>query len=95
MRSKLSSDLISKYTAGGEPSKICQLNSMVALAGSVGGMAPFPGGALLASRLKNAVTGEEELSIMGAVGVSGATGQQDEYCALEGLKLFENADSSE
>ena len=39
-------------------------------------MAPFPGGVLIKS-----TTG----SILGAVGVSGASGDEDEYCALRGI----------
>ena len=39
-------------------------------------MAPFPGGVLI-----KAADG----SILGAVGVSGATGDEDEYCAIRGV----------
>ena len=38
-------------------------------------MAPFPGGVLLKSADGN---------VIGAVGVSGASGDEDEYCALRG-----------
>ena len=43
---------------------------------SGGRMAPFPGGVLLKS--KNG-------SILGSVCVSGASGDEDEYCAIRGV----------
>lgn len=46
---------------------------MVAISG--GQMAPFPGGILLK-------LGEH---VVGAVGVSGAAGDEDEYCAIRGV----------
>ncbi len=39
-------------------------------------MAPFPGGVLM----KNS-----EGTIIGAVGVSGASGDEDEYCGIRGI----------
>ena len=39
-------------------------------------MAPFPGGVLIKSTNGN---------VLGAVGVSGASGDEDEYCALRGI----------
>ena len=50
------------------------MNSMVNISG--GKMAPFPGGVLVKS---------EENEIVGAVGVSGAAGDEDEYCAIMGV----------
>ena len=44
-----------------------------------GEMACFPGGIVV----KEASTGE----ILGSVGVSGAAGDEDEYCALQGVQL--------
>lgn len=41
-------------------------------------MAPFPGGVLL----REAESG----AVVGAVGVSGAAGDEDEYCALAGVQ---------
>ena len=62
-----------KYTADGKPGKFCQMTSMVNITG--GKMAPFPGGILL-----KAADG----TTIGSVGVSGASGDEDEYCALRG-----------
>ena len=59
-----------KYTTENDASKIGQMNSMMAISGK---MAAFPGGVLLRN-------GENE--IVGAVGVSGAAGDEDEYVAL-------------
>ena len=95
MRSPLSGAVNTKYTALGQQNKISQLHSMVTLANDVGGMAPFPGGALISNIIKNSLTGTEDLCILGAVGVSGASGEEDEYCALQGLKLFENSGAAE
>lgn len=59
-------------------SKVCQMLSMVDIVG--GDLAPFPGGVLLRSSTDN--------SVIGAIGVSGASGDEDEYCALEGVKAL-------
>ncbi len=59
-----------KYTATDDNAKIGQMNSMMAISGK---MAAFPGGVLLRN-------GENE--IVGAIGVSGAAGDEDEYVAL-------------
>jgi len=59
-----------KYTATNDNAKIGQMNSMMAISGK---MAAFPGGVLLRN-------GENE--ILGAIGVSGAAGDEDEYVAL-------------
>ena len=65
-----------KYTMGAmDPAKFCQMQSMVSITG--GKFAPFPGGVLM----KNPNTGD----IVGAVGVSGASGDEDEYCAMRGI----------
>lgn len=58
------------------PAKWAQMLSMVNI--SQGMMAPFPGGVCI----KDGVSGE----IIGSVGVSGATGDQDEYAALQGIE---------
>ena len=63
-----------KYTSDNNAAKFCQMTSMVDITG--GKMAPFPGGVLM----KN-VDG----SVFGAVGVSGAAGDEDEYCAMRGI----------
>ena len=63
-----------KYTSDKDPAKFCQMNSMVDITG--GKMAPFPGGVLMKS-----LNGE----VVGAVGVSGAAGDEDEYCGLRGI----------
>jgi len=61
-------------TTNDSAAKFCQMTSMVAI--SQGSMAPFPGGILIK-------LGDEE--ILGAVGVSGAAGDEDEYCAIRGV----------
>lgn len=94
MRTSSSTEFRDKYVVGNDQSKICQLNSMVDLAGTVGGMAPFPGGILLQKKIKHPITGKEENNILGAVGVSGAKGVEDELCALAGLHYFSTAPSS-
>ena len=45
-----------------------------------GKMCPFPGGVVLLS------DGGE---LLGAVGVSGAAGEEDEYCAIKGVSELE------
>ena len=62
-----------KYTATNDNAKIGQMNSMMAISGK---MAAFPGGVLLRN---------EENEIVGAIGVSGAAGDEDEYCALNSV----------
>jgi uncharacterized protein GlcG (DUF336 family) len=42
-------------------------------------MAPFPGGILL----------QYEDKVFGSVGVSGAKGDEDEACAINGLEAFQ------
>ena len=61
-----------KYTATDDNAKIGQMNSMMAISGK---MAAFPGGVLLRNM---------ENEIIGAIGVSGAAGDEDEYVALNG-----------
>lgn len=65
-----SRDFRDKYTATDDNAKIGQMNSMMAISGK---MAAFPGGVLLRN-------GDNE--IVGAIGVSGAAGDEDEYVAL-------------
>ncbi|KAM3577133.1 hypothetical protein VYU27_001050 [Nannochloropsis oceanica] len=65
-----------KYTAAKDPAKFCQMLSMGDLTG--GQMAPFPGGVV--------IKGAEDGDIVGAVGVSGASADEDEYCALVGVQ---------
>ena len=43
-------------------------------------MAPFPGGVLLQCA--------ESKETLGAVGISGASADEDEYCALEGVNVL-------
>ena len=63
-----------KYTGEGDIGRYCQMLSMVNISG--GKMMPCPGGALI----KNA-SGK----ILGAVGVSGASADEDEYAAIRGV----------
>ena len=62
-----------KYTTENAAAKIGQMNSMMAISGK---MAAFPGGVLLSNG-----SGE----IVGAIGVSGAAGDEDEYVALKAV----------
>lgn len=57
--------------------KPTQLNAIAALSG---GFAPFPGGVL--------VRDPETKAIVGAIGVSGASSEEDEHCAIEGAKAL-------
>ncbi len=65
-----------KYTSddGGNPAKVCQMNSMISISG--GRMAAFPGGILLRNR---------DDDVVGAIGVSGASGDEDEYVCLRSV----------
>ncbi|KAL3775405.1 hypothetical protein HJC23_004158 [Cyclotella cryptica] len=63
-----------KYTTENNPSKIAQLSSMISVAGGGGKMACFPGGVLLK---------DQNNLVVGAIGVSGASGDEDEYVALK------------
>lgn len=65
-----------RYTRGNDPQRLFQMASMVTIAQGVGAMAPFPGGVLL----------RDETGVLGAIGVSGAAGDEDELCALEGAR---------
>ena len=63
-----------RYTAEpNQAAKFCQMTSMVATSGNL--MAPFPGGIVL----------KVNDYVIGAVGVSGASGDEDEYCAIQGV----------
>jgi glc operon protein GlcG len=62
-----------RYTAEEASAKFGQMLGMVAI--SQGQMAPFPGGILITL----------EDNIVGTVGVSGAAGDEDEYCAIRGV----------
>jgi len=69
-----------KYTLPGAThtaDKFSQMLSMVNITG--GKMAPFAGGIIIRARI------EDGGHIIGGVGVSGATGDEDEYCALQGV----------
>lgn len=68
-----SRDFRDKYTKDNDAAKIAQLNSMMAITSK---MAAFPGGILLRN---------EENEVIGAIGVSGAAGDEDEYAALKGV----------
>lgn len=63
-----------KYTGENDVGRYCQMLSMVNISG--GKMMPCPGGVLI----KNA-SGK----ILGSVGVSGASADEDEYAALKGV----------
>ena len=63
-----------KYTGDNNPGRYCQMISMVNI--SDGKMMPCPGGSLI----KNS-----EGKILGAVGVSGASADEDEYAGLRGV----------
>jgi uncharacterized protein GlcG (DUF336 family) len=63
-----------KYTSDNSQAKFGQMISMVNITN--GKMAPFPGGIALK------VDGE----VIGAVGCSGASGDEDEYCAIRGVQ---------
>ena len=63
-----------KYTGDGDPAKFCQMNSMIDI--SRGRMAAFPGGVLLRNR---------DDDVVGAIGVSGASGDEDEYVCLRSV----------
>ena len=70
-----------KYTPpGGEHTadKFSMMQSMVVI--NDGNLAPFPGGIIIRA------TPEEGGHIMGGVGVSGATSNEDEYCAIAGVR---------
>ncbi|KAL3781937.1 hypothetical protein ACHAW5_008382 [Stephanodiscus triporus] len=63
-----------KYTSDNNPAKFCQMNSMINISG--GKMAAFPGGILLRNR---------DNDVLGAIGVSGASGDEDEYVCLRSV----------
>lgn len=63
-----------KYTSDNNPSKFCQMNSMIDITG--GKMAAFPGGILLRN---------DDGEVVGAIGVSGASGDEDEYAGLKSV----------
>jgi uncharacterized protein GlcG (DUF336 family) len=63
-----------KYTGGNDITKVCQMNSMIDISG--GKMAAFPGGILLRN-IDN--------EVVGAIGVSGASGDEDEYACLKSV----------
>lgn len=56
--------------------KLTQLLNMSSI--NEGKLATFPGGIVLRTK--------EDGIVIGAVGVSGASGDEDEYCAMEGAK---------
>ena len=63
-----------KY-ATNDPAKLLQGIAMVGI--TDGAVAPFPGGVVIRDK--------ETMEVIGAVGVSGAAGDEDEYCALAGI----------
>lgn len=65
-----------RYTSSNDPQRLFQMAAMVSIAQSVGSLAPFPGGVLL----------RDDTGVLGAIGVSGAAGDEDELCALEGAR---------
>lgn len=67
-----------KYlSATSTPDQFMRLGSQ--LVSQMGQVVAFPGGVLIRCA--------EEGTILGAVGVSGASGNEDEYCALRGIQL--------
>lgn len=93
---RLSSDFRQKYVSENNQQKICQLNSMVAMMAEKGGMAPFPGGCLILERRTSELLGgqvspdeDETRVVIGAIGVSGAAGLEDEECAKIGVSHYE------
>ena len=58
------------------------MTSMVAISGNQ--MAPFPGGIVLKAR--NSSDDDDDGCVIGAVGVSGAAGDEDEYCAITAVQ---------
>jgi uncharacterized protein GlcG (DUF336 family) len=78
-----SRDFRDKYTK--EPAQVAkyaQMLSMVSITN--GGMAPFPGGVAITATA--AAAGTESSEVVGAVGVSGAAGDEDEDCAHAGVE---------
>lgn len=71
-----SRDFRDKYTRENNSGKISQLSSMMSIAGGGGKMACFPGGVLLK---------DESNEVVGAIGVSGAAGDEDEYVGLKSV----------
>jgi uncharacterized protein GlcG (DUF336 family) len=63
-----------KYTVSNDLAKVCQMNSMINISG--GKMAAFPGGILLRNN---------DNEVIGAIGVSGASGDEDEYVGLKSV----------
>lgn len=62
-----------KYTKEGDPGRFCQMTSMVGITGDK--MMPCPGGTLIK---------DPDGNVLGAVGVSGASADEDEYCGMVG-----------
>ena len=63
-----------KYTAAGDVARYTQMLGMIANSGNK--MNTAPGGVVLKTA---------EGQVIGAVGVSGAAGDEDEYCAMRGV----------
>ena len=70
-----------KYTHSSDPSKFTQASSMVNVMN--GELIPVAGGVLVRSTLDG--------SVVGAVGVSGAAADEDEYLAIEGVRVACNS----
>lgn len=82
-----SNDLRLKYASSNNSEQICQLSSMVAMTADKGGMAPFPGGCLITTKIDKS---SDDETIIGAIGVSGAAGAEDEICAFAGFDFYKN-----
>merc|ERR1740124_1444957 len=65
-----------KYTSSDTPAKFTQASAMVAVSG--GELLPVAGGVLVY---------DGEGNVLGAVGVSGAAADEDEYLAIMGVKM--------
>jgi len=70
-----SRDFGDKYLSSASPAKIMQLDNMCSLSN----LAMFPGGVTIK---------DESGRIVGGVGVSGASGDQDEELALKGAAAY-------
>lgn len=71
----MSSRTFSAKYATDAPAKMFQGISMIGI--TDGALAPFPGGVVIRDKETN--------EVLGAVGVSGAAGDEDEFCALAGV----------
>lgn len=82
-----------RYTATGDPAKFCQMLAMTNI--TQGNLAPFPGGVLILQNVQtNSTQTQENWQPIGAVGVSGAAADEDEFLALQGAITAFNSSST-